>query len=776
MLDDWHHADASSRALLAFVAQRRREVAPLNAREVVLLRPDAEPAATGALLAEGLQALHLALPPLGGDAVFELVRQLSGAESPQRFAGRLQRATGGNPFFLVETLRQLIELGLLEQGADGIWCTPFDDATRDYRELPLPASVRDAVMSRVRRLDAACIRVLEAAALAGDAFAPSLLAPACALSELDTVLAIERAMQARLLREHETGGFAFAHDLVQQALESSLSDARRRLAHRRLALGAEASGAPPAQIARHHEASGECRRAVVQRLAAGDAAQALNALKEAVMHWRQGLENDPTASQAMALRLRLMRTLRLLDELDANQTEVAALRSLAEGGALTAAERCDALIAVAGDLARGGRAAEGLALLDSLPAASGDEIADAQQAVAMQARVDALRELGRVDEAVAVARAALALPALQGNARTSLLDSLAMAEHLMGQPRAALAHVEAALALSQASGDTSGVARGHSRRGVFLLELGEFDAAEDALRLAAGHCERVGMVGMQRATLFNLCCLHSTRDRPARVIEVADQIWCLSPPMQRSELRVMVRLAFVDAQMALGDFGAAWQHARDALDDALAIGEPEGIASLGVTCLELFALLGDRASGKRLLAALSDEALLQMPQLASPLRVAQANFELIAGTPSAARQALSWMAELGPISNQTVSMRHAVVSAELALAEDDAPGALALLPGDDGSGMNEELRARALAIRLAAHARRGAPPPVLLSRARAASADPALHAASALALARALTLASAGDRARPATGVFERVARSLEPHAARHQAFVRWFG
>jgi hypothetical protein len=162
-----------------------------------------------------------------------------------------------------------------------------------------------------------------------------------------------------------------------------------------------------------------------------------------------------------------------------------------------------------------------------------------------------------------------------------------------------------------------------------------------------------------------------------------------------------------------------------------------------------------------------------MPQLASPLRVAQANFELIAGTTGAARRALSWMAELGPISNQTVSMRHALVSAELALAEDDAPGALALLPGEDRPGMNEELRARALAIRLAAHARHGAPQPALLSRARAASADPALHAASALALARALRLASAGDRARPAAGVFERVAASLAPHAVQHRPFVR---
>ncbi|MEO8125099.1 MAG: BTAD domain-containing putative transcriptional regulator, partial [Burkholderiales bacterium] len=354
VLDDWQHADAASRALLVFVAQRRREISPLTAREIVLLRPDADPAASGAL-AETLQALYLALQPLDGEAVFDLVRQLSGAENPERFAERLQRATGGNPFFLAETLRQLIELGLLQQGPDGVWRTQYDDATRDYHELPLPASVRDAVLSRVHRLGAACVRVLEAAALAGDAFAPSLLAPACALSELDTVLAIERAVQARLLREHESSGFAFAHDLVQQALESSLSQERRRLVHRRLALGAEAGGAPPAQIARLHEASGERRRAVAPRLAAGDAAQGLNALADAVTHWRKGLEDDPSPSQALALRVRLMRALMLLDELDAHLAETAALRALADGGTLTAGERSDALIAVAGELARGDR-------------------------------------------------------------------------------------------------------------------------------------------------------------------------------------------------------------------------------------------------------------------------------------------------------------------------------------------------------------------------------------------------------------------------------------
>ncbi|MEO8125037.1 MAG: hypothetical protein ABI633_13400, partial [Burkholderiales bacterium] len=452
----------------------------------------------------------------------------------------------------------------------------------------------------------------------------------------------------------------------------------------------------------------------------------------------------------------------------------AALRALADSGTLTAGERSDALIAVAGELARGDRSAEALALLDSLPGS----LNESQQALALHARVDALRELGRVDEALATAQDALSMPALQGSARASLLDSLLMAEHLAGRPRAALGHAEASIALSHASGDAFGVARGHSRRGVFLIELGDLDAAEVELSLAADHFGRLGLVGMQRATLYNLCCLHSMRDRPAQVIEVANLIWRLTPPMQHSELRVMVHLAFVDAQMALGDLGAAWQHAQAALDDALAVGEPVAVAAVGLTCLELFALLGERGCAERLLAAISDEALQQMPQLASQMRVAQANFELIAGFSQAARKALAALGDPEAISNDMVRARLALVSAELALAESDPARALDLLPGADAPGVNEEIRARALAIRLGAQSLHGAPQPELLAQARTALAAPTLHAISALSIAKALRVArEAGEMAEAGApdSVGAKVAASLQAHPPQQAAFIGWF-
>ena len=267
IVDDWQHADEASRALLEFIVVRRHEARVATgsgndgdghpaAREIFVLRPELDAAAQARLqgLVDGVAALRLSLAPLAAEHVLELVRQLSGAPDPRRFAQRLERATGGNPFFLAETLRQWQGLQLVSVGADGVWETPFDGATPDYGELPVPDSVREAVIARVQRQPDTVRRLLEAAALAAEPFTPSLLAGACAMSEVEALTAIDHAVAAELLRERD-GGYAFVHDLVQTALDSALPADRRRLVHRRLALGAEAAGMAPAAVA-HHLGSG----------------------------------------------------------------------------------------------------------------------------------------------------------------------------------------------------------------------------------------------------------------------------------------------------------------------------------------------------------------------------------------------------------------------------------------------------------------------------------------------------------------------------------------
>lgn len=767
VLDDWHHADAASLAMLAFVMQRRLDHPGTGAREIVLLRPevDAEAAPAWRALRDGASTQHLLLQPLAPQAVHELVRRLSGASHPTRFATRLQGVTAGNPFFLSETLRHLVETGVVVAGADGVWHTPFDDATRDYHELPVPASVREAVLARVQRLGDASRRVLEAAALAAEPFAPALLAPACALSELDVVLAIEHAVQAQLLREHETGGFVFAHDLVQQALDRALTSERRRLVHRRLALGAEAAGAPPALIAAHHEASGDRRRAVAHRLAAAEQAQRLHALPEAMAHWQKALADGATPGQALHAHQGLMLAARLRCEFDTMLTHGDALQSLAADTAeamLTSDERAGALIAMADNLVFGNRAGQALEMLEQLQPA----LAEPVQGQALVARARALHALGRIDETRRASQAALALGGLPAAEHSNLLDLLALAEIGAGDMPAARVHADAALALGRRANDKEVVALALFRRGLTWLIEGDTAQAEAELQQAADSFASRGSVYRQRSVLYNLCVLYEGQSRHEQALAAVQRGWDLLPPLSPGELWIMYRLAFVDAHVALGDLGAAWAHAQAAVTAVLSQDEPRPLMAATHCVLELLAMLGEIDLARRLLAASGRVATSELEYASSEYWIAVAQFELAQGDAAAARQALALAPAASDIADVRVRARRALAAAELRLAEGDASQAQALLPADDAEGMNDEMRCRALALAVRAQAAVGAVQPTTLQDALSTLQRPSPYMPATLQLRRALAL--------PAHAEFVgALARSLDALPAQRAAFVR---
>lgn len=734
LIDDWHLADADSQALWLQV----QDLVPTALRLVLVFRPALSSVAADRVRREAQGgAGHLRLEPLPPEAVYELVQRLSGAPEPRRFAATLARATEGNPFYMVETLRHLVERGLLGAAADGRWHTPFDDRADGYAELPLPDSVRGAVLGRVARLPERVRRVLEAAALADEPLAAELLAPACALSEVEATLALEEALQARLLRELDEGGLAFVHHLVQQALEASLDAARRRSVHRRLALGAAAAGAPAARIAAHHEAGGEPRRAVRWRQRAGDEAMRLHALDQAVQHWRQALADGATPAQALEIGTSLMGALNQRHLADEAEAQAEALLRLTEQGAGTAAQCMEVRIEVARQLSSRGRGERALALIDALPPAPDRRL----QALALKVRSWALLELDRPEEAAEHARQALDLGGLDAEVRGGLLAALGMALAYRGRLQQALQVFDEWLALARGVGDRIGEARALARRGAMLLNIGDLVACEATLREAVARCESLGLIAEQRNLLFNLCVLHSAQSRPGEVLRTAQTCWGLWPPMAQDVLRVMVRLAFVEAHLALGDLGAAHPWALGAIDDAAAVGQVFGAASVVLTCAELLALLGESAALAPLrapLRALLDAAGMGVVRAGtSETWLVLAECELMAGRPA---EAQVYRDALGdePLEGERVGVRAAIVDAALRLAAGDAPAALVALPADGTPGLNEELRWRALGVRLRAEAARGGCDAATLAAADAALAQDGVHALAALLLHQAL--------------------------------------
>lgn len=446
--DDLHWADTSTLAFVVHLAHRRARAADSTPRVLATARvhelAEREPARDALRLLErsGL-AQRIELAPFDEATTLALLRALSGTSRGDRFAARLQRATSGNVFFVLETLRYLFDSGELTIGADGQWSTRYDDATTDYAELPVPPTVRQTVLERVERLGPAARRVLETAALTADGFTLDEVRPATALSDWEALEGLERAVGVQLLAETQTApqsAYRFVHDLARDALASSLSGERRRLIHGRLAQTLEAQQARPDRIALHFEQAGRGTEALRWRIAAAEAAERVFAQREALAHYAAALALGPDLDRQIEIRrarIELLRTLHDLAGMDAELDAFDALAVQANSAALAA----EVLVRRTRRAMLGQRYAEavghaqracdhaGFALLP--PRLREELVADRAFALTEEARYDEARAIYERELAAAdlAPRYVGALHYGLGNLATSFSDNVTAAEH-----------------------------------------------------------------------------------------------------------------------------------------------------------------------------------------------------------------------------------------------------------------------------------------------------------------------------------------------------------
>jgi DNA-binding SARP family transcriptional activator len=327
LADDLQWFDSGSAELLAHLARRAHRVRLFaTARSDELAANVTVSAALATLARDGL-LMRVALAPLSEANVLLLVRALSGSSGASVFSHRLHAATAGNPLFILESLRELFSAGVLWR-ENGTWATRYDALTEDYRELPLSASVREAVLRRIDRLGAPVRRLLEAASLAGDGFEPEALAECAALDEWEVVDATESAAQARLI-VGATPGFRFSHDLIRRALDDALSPQRRRLLHRKLAERLIAARAAPAAIAAHLEGGGRAAPAVRWRVTAAEEAARVYSLRPALAQYDAALADGAAGGEAFRIQSARLELLRNLGDEDGRQATLDAMAQLA---------------------------------------------------------------------------------------------------------------------------------------------------------------------------------------------------------------------------------------------------------------------------------------------------------------------------------------------------------------------------------------------------------------------------------------------------------------
>jgi class 3 adenylate cyclase/tetratricopeptide (TPR) repeat protein len=257
------------------------------------------------------------LPPASAD---EFLQALLGDDpSLVPLKQLLIARTEGNPFFLEESVRTLVETGVLvgEPGAYHL--------AKPMESLQVPATVQAMLAARIDRLPAEEKQLLQTAAVIGTEVPLPLLQAIAELSEdalhrsLTHLQAAEFLYETRLFPEHE---YTFKHALTHEVAYNSLLHERRRVLHARIveALEALAGDRVAEQVERvaHHALRGEVwDKALAYYRQAGEKAMARSAHREAVGYFEQALsalshlpETRDTHEQAIDLRLALRTALR----------------------------------------------------------------------------------------------------------------------------------------------------------------------------------------------------------------------------------------------------------------------------------------------------------------------------------------------------------------------------------------------------------------------------------------------------------------------------------
>jgi DNA-binding SARP family transcriptional activator/tetratricopeptide (TPR) repeat protein len=303
ILDDLHWADRPTLLLLEHLARAPVEVGLLilgTYRDSEL--PPSHPLSGTLLnLRRERRLERIFLKGLEEDHVAELISDLAGNEPPPAFVRAIHRDTEGNPFFVEEMLRHLIETGSLRRDAGG-WS--WDAASRDG----VPEGVKAVIAHRVGRLDEECQRALTAAAVVGREFDAAVVAPVLDAPVETAIELLGRAVTAGVINDDATalGRYSFVHALINEALSESVDRTQRAQLHLKVAEVMEALYADDREphlpaLAHHFMAAGGLdthRRAGTYARQAGERAMELFAYEDAVGHFEQALRTLDGASDA----------------------------------------------------------------------------------------------------------------------------------------------------------------------------------------------------------------------------------------------------------------------------------------------------------------------------------------------------------------------------------------------------------------------------------------------------------------------------------------------
>ena len=507
----------------------------------------------------------------------------------REFLAFLYRHTEGNPLFITQTLRALVEDGAIwHNGGRWEW-TPVS-------ELRLPTGRAELIGQRIGKFSSSTQAVLATAAILGREFDISLLVGSGAGSEPAVRLAISEALVSGLLRptdQRRSGGFAFAHDEIAEVLVESIPRERARQLHQRVAQALE-KGRPEraGEIALHFDAAIDFSHAYTWAQAAAKAADRVYAHVAAASYLQMAARNATSPAELAEIRVSLAHVAETGGRFD----EVEELCDLAiEWFDGQADERRALSIRRMRERARMEQGQPARRTLDALVALD----ADAKRLGFDRERVAILTMASQTHSRLGEARLAERLAAEGVEMAERIGDSLVLGDALnrLGNTLVSEAPARAgtvyarALALYEAIGDVRGQGRTYGNIGIAAQFEAHLDQASQAFARAIAVARAAGMPDIWGLAALNLGVLSQKCGEYDRARELFGEALALFAAVKHSEyqLAALYNMAHVERELGL------WESASELYDATTPLAQRIGqsdieigaVAGAGLCFLEL---------------------------------------------------------------------------------------------------------------------------------------------------------------------------------------------
>ncbi|HTY08207.1 MAG TPA: tetratricopeptide repeat protein, partial [Candidatus Edwardsbacteria bacterium] len=654
VLDNMHWADQGSLELLQYLGRTLRD------KLVYIFLMYREEELPGSPLQAALEALareanfrEIALAPLSESDVARMLALMADAVPPAELIRFIARQTGGNPFFIEEQMKALLDGGALAWQGRRL---QFDRG----RRVPIPDSVEGLAAQKMKRLDSEAREVVELAAVLGREADFQLLRDIAGLAEGRLFHAMDAILRLKLLVETERERYYFPENLIREAVYGRLTSITSRHCHQRVAQALlqqnrRYPGEAAEELSHHFFHARDCQQAVVYSLEAAERSRTAYANAEAIMYYSRALEclqdQESAGQPAIAAECYIKRA--EISSLTGDNSHAitdikrAIVRARDAGNQLQEAEARMQLgqiynamgrFADAGKVAQDAlkryreqrhRRGQALALnsLGSIHVHRNDypraiECFTEALVLARAMGDDGLAgrcynnlgtsysAIGKAEAASEQFRKAVAIGRDQGHPKleAQALNNLALELAGSGDAEGGLDHHQRALRIFQQIGDRRGEAICLNNIGLVYLGRFDFTRARNLFQRSLTISREIANQRDEANTLNNIGAIHLEQGETAAAADVLHEALGLAEQIgvRRIEAHVRVNLGYL--QLTLGDPTAAAEQAGRAAALWQELGSPQRGAEAGILRGEVALAQRDRAAAERRFQAALDTA------------------------------------------------------------------------------------------------------------------------------------------------------------------------